>query len=541
MSVDTPSHGARSRAWVTALFVGVVIFGVFVRFYGLGEKLLWHDEVATRIFAAGYTHDDWKSELLTGRVFDVSEVQRFQRMSPDRSVLKVIGVLAKDDPHHPPLYYVLACLWATVAGVEIGPLRGLSVLFGLAMLPGLYWLARELGGDRRVGQMAVALGSVSPFFILYSQEAREYSLWALTTVLASAALLRGLRSEVRSAREALVTWAPYTVATVAELYTSFSSAWVILAHITYVLIRYRFRLTRMSVGAAGALFAAGVAVLPWAVNLIRNFEVFEISMRWSKEIVIPNRSLLRLLALNTSRTIADFWPDTDTPLSYVVVALATGVVVWSLVAVARNTPITTSAFILALVGLPIGLLLVPDLVFGGIRSISMKYLTPAWVGVLLALAFALAGERKEAPPRAGLGGRVRAALAVAVLVTAAASAWSNARQQSVWTKGLSFQLPAVAAHVNRSKAPLVVGNLEHYNPGNMLALSVLLAPDAKMQFLNAPQEEVFALPPKGEYGDVYLYSPIGIYREALEKREGVRTELLEKDVFLELYRVEYPE
>ena len=45
-------------------------------------------------------------------------------------------------------------------------------------------------------------------------------------------------------------------------------------------------------------------------------------MRWSKDIVIPRASLLRLLALNLSRPVIDFWADLHSPAAWVGVLAA---------------------------------------------------------------------------------------------------------------------------------------------------------------------------------------------------------------------------
>src|SRR2546421_4975366 len=75
----------------------------------------------------------------------------------------------------PPLYFVVAWLWAKVFGTGEAGLRSLSALAGTAAIPIAYLCGRELV-SRRAGFVAAAPATVSPFLILYSQEAREYML-----------------------------------------------------------------------------------------------------------------------------------------------------------------------------------------------------------------------------------------------------------------------------------------------------------------------------------------------------------------------------
>ncbi len=524
------------RATLAAFVFVSLALGCFFRLYRLGEKVVWHDEVATRVFAAGYLQEDWRRELLTGEVFDVAELQKYQHKTGERSALAPIVGLARDDPHHPPLYYVFATAWVAALGDGVATLRSLSVIFSLLAALAMGWLSAEIGGSARSVACTIGLASVSPFFVLYGQDAREYALWAFFCASSFAALVRAMRvaSEPASGRARVARlFSLYAALVVLGLYTSFSMAWVIAAQIVYVAARERLRWRRAGRSAVLALGASALAVAPWAFNLARHWEVFQTSMRWSKEIVIPRSSLLRLLGYNATTTFADVWAWEHSLLATVVVLLSSCIVVVALARVARGESREAKLSLLPLVLLPIGMLLVPDLVFGGIRSISTKYLTPCWIGVVVALGH-LGGE----PPRraSGLAAALPPWLFVAAFGAACLTSAIDAPKRSLWTKGLSMRLVAVADHINASERPLVVGNLEQYNPGNMMALSLLLAPGTKVQILDASKEEHYALP-RG-YGAVYLLNPIGVYREGLERREGVHCTLLEKDVFVELYRVD---
>ena len=113
---------------LTAAAVACVLAaGLALRVDHLADKLVWHDEIATRIFAAGYTTDDWKEVIYTGRVVPVAEVRAYQNPNPDRTTWQVIDGLARLDPQHPPLYYVLARLYqAQLANARASQTEGKS-------------------------------------------------------------------------------------------------------------------------------------------------------------------------------------------------------------------------------------------------------------------------------------------------------------------------------------------------------------------------------------------------------------------------------
>jgi len=507
----------------------VLAVGVFARFYHLDRKLLWHDEVYTTIFTAGYQSRDWEATLYTGRVVDVAEMQRFLRYDPEKRVLDTIRGLARDEPQHPPAYYVLARIWVGVLGDGIGTLRALSALLSLLAFPAIWWLCREMFGSARIAWTGVVLHAVSPFFVLYAQEAREYALWGVLILLSTAALLRAIRRTEGAPEPPLRrvgAWAPYVLFTTLALYTSFSTASVLLAHALYLAIRERMRPTRVALWFGGALAASGLLFLPWAVTLLRHFEAFQASMAWAETIVVPRRELLALLALNVSRQVVDLWPDLDHLAAIAVVALAVALVAGAIVSLVRRTPLRTSALALCLIAVPILFLLVPDLLFGGIRSVSARYLVPSWIGVEVALAFLLGSAFGE--------DRRWTALAAVVVAAGLASCLLNAKRDVAWTKGISIHLPEVARAVNQSASPLVIANREHHNPGNLLALCNLLAPGTKIWVWTGG--DATTLPQNDS--DVFLFSPTDPFRRDLERREGVTTRLLVGDLHLQLWKVE---
>lgn len=89
----------------------------------------------------------------------------------------------------PPLYYILAWLWARAFGFgEVG-LRSLSAVAGTLLVPVMYTTGKELG-SRRAGFIAAALTTFNPLLFWYSQEARSYALMALLSGLAFAFFAR---------------------------------------------------------------------------------------------------------------------------------------------------------------------------------------------------------------------------------------------------------------------------------------------------------------------------------------------------------------
>lgn len=517
----------------TALVLLAIAFGVFFRFYDLGQKLVWHDEVSTRILAGGHLHHEWKSALYTGRVVTVDEVLQYQEYNPGRSALETVKGLAADDPQHPPLYYVLSRSWMGLFGDAIGTLRGLSALLSLLCLPAIFWFSKELFRSAQVAWRAVALAAVSPLLILYAQEAREYALWTAVILLANAALLRAIRlteDSTTSTKRCAWAWSLYGLFTALGLYTSFSTGSVIIAQLVFLAIRERVRLSRVTKFSVLTLALVFLLFLPWIIILLRNYEAFAISMKWSREIVVPPLVLFRILAVNASRSIIDLWHEPQALLAWLAIAITLVAAVWALLTATRKAPHKAGLLVGTSILVPLALLLGPDLLFGGIRSVSARYLLPSWMVVEVALAFLVS---RGSTPRTKLPSQL--AFTVFLVVGVMSSA-HNARQVSFWTKGISFELPRVADHINGAEHPLLIGNMEQYHPGNLMALSNRLGPHVRMQFLRPEMEATYMLPPNP--GQVFMMSPTIQFREGLEAREHVKTRLVFQDIYMQLWTVD---
>lgn len=521
-----PRRVASERAWQLGL-MALLVFGVLVRFHRLDDKIFWHDETYTQIFVAGYQGGEWQPDLFSGRVLGVDEVVRYRRHDPRKSAWDTILGLARSEPQHPPLYYVIARQWIAWFGDGERTLRLLSVWTSLLGFPAVYWLARELFVDRRVAWTSVALFAVSPFFVLYAQEAREYQLWALLLVLQLAALHRGLRL---AGERGLRAFTPYAAFTVLALYTSLSTVTVLLAEgIGVALLALSSRDRALFARYLAASAFALLLFAPWGVLLVEHFDAFRASMAWSSEIVIPRQELFGWLGVNISRTLVDLGDGLEDSRSLLAIGLMVPVLVGALGRLGR-APIDARLLVLALVLVPLGFMFIPDVVGGGIRSLSARYHVPAWIGVLLALAFAVAGEGPRASARSALG--------IGLIALAVASCVRNAGRDDVWTKGISVALPAAAAAIGETPAPLVLGSREQHHPGNLLALSAELPPGAHLVFLPLGRDEYQV--PAVAHDALFVLGATPQMRAAIARDQGGELVPVVDTLHLKLWRLERP-
>jgi 4-amino-4-deoxy-L-arabinose transferase-like glycosyltransferase len=150
---------------------------------------------------------------------------------------------------HPPLYYALLQLWMIVAGKNAVAARLPSVIVGVATIPLLYALARELfpplsktgegkGGDNRVALLAALLLALSPLHVYYSQEVRMYGLVTLLGLASVYLFVRLLQMPVGTRASIFVAGA-YILVTAAVLYTQYYAAFIVAFQVLVVLIAHR--------------------------------------------------------------------------------------------------------------------------------------------------------------------------------------------------------------------------------------------------------------------------------------------------------------
>ena len=498
---ETQNHTARSargaRRWLLLSLVGVA---VFFRFYALDRKVFWHDEVFTSLAVAGYTVEAVNQQLPPDSVVRAADLQRLQRINPNENALSVISSLAADTPEHPPLYFVMARLWAEVFGDSVSSLRALSAVFGVLVLPCVFWLSRELFASDRAAWVAVALVAVSPFQVLYAQEARQYSLLAVVILCSSAALLRAGRRRSRA------DWLIYAASLAAGLYTHPLFALVVLAHGLYTTVTNLNaiinprppRLTPTLKSYALATLLGCAAFAPWFINAQAHLSVGQVSS-WFEESIGVSKLLKRWLF-----DFGALFLDTAGPnirsmygvnsrlidLAHVPVVMLEG---FALYALCRRGERRVAVFILSLAASTFLALAVPDLILGGQRSGVPRYMMAADLALQLAVAYLFALRMTGED-----GGRGRAweALFLLVILVGVASCVISSQARAWWNKGDSARNIRAAPIINAATDPLVVSDFSGYGFANTLSLGRLLAPDTRLQ-LTTGRDAPTIFPPAG--------------------------------------------
>jgi uncharacterized membrane protein len=188
------------------------------------------------------------------------------------------------------------------------------------------------------------------------------------------------------------------------------------------------------------------------------------------------------------------------------------VVAHSLYHILRTKPRRIWLFPVSLIVLPFLALLLPDLIWGGLRSTIRRYATPYLVGIQLMMAHLFAARVTAGDTERGAVRKAFwPALFAVVIGLGVISCAVSSRAATWWNKGPSQQNPRIARLINGVRHPLVVVERVALNPREILSMSHLL--DPRVRVLPIPQGNTPEIP-KG-FRRVFLFRPSGPLRDRL--------------------------
>lgn len=516
--------------------LSVLLMGFVFRFAHLEQKVYWHDEAYTSLRISGYTSAEVKQDIFKGQVISIEDLQKYQRPNPEKSLIDTVKTLVIEDAQHPPLYYILVRLWVQGLGHSVAVIRSLSALISLLVFPCIYYLCLELFNSPLVGWLAIALIAISPFHVLYAQEAREYSLWIVMILLSSWALFRALRITAKDEKINWQNWAIYAVSFALSLYTSSLSMLVGMAQGIYVIAREHFRLSKSLIAYLIASLIALFAFAPWLAIIIATWS--QTGANWTA-IPIPWIDWIKTWGLHVNRafilTVGDFGFDhLSTYLSLPIFLILVG---YALYFLCRQTALKVWLFVLCLMVIPSLALALPDLILGGQRSMATRYLIPFLLGIQISLAYLFATQLTS---RRLFKQRLWYLIMAGVISCGIISCNINFLADRSWNKVVSYNNPQVAQIINQSNAPLLISNSFGINFGNIIALSYLLNPKVRLQLINDNPQTDFRDVPKipQNYSDVFLLNLPDSLRENIEKQYGWKLRLIFNDSHLWLWKRE---
>lgn len=517
--------------WLRAIVAILLILGVFFRFVNLDRKVYWFDETFTSIRISGYKEVEAVKQFGDARIIGIEDLQKYLRPNPERGLFSTIEGLAIEDAQHPPLYYVMARYWAEWFGSSVAVMRSLPALISLLAFPCVYWLCLELFESSLTGWVAVGLLAVSPFQVLYAQEARQYSLWTVTILLSSAALLRAMRLNTG------MSWGIYGLALIINLYTFLFSTIVAIGQGIYVIFAEGLRFSKSLVAYLACSLIAAIAFSPWLWVVITNRSQAESSTSWVSNTKLALPKLVQSWVHNASISFFDLnlvSSDSATILERIISKFADlallALIGYSFYFLYRKTPKRIWLFVFTLVFTPSLALMLPDVITGGMRSVIPRYGIPSYLGIQLAIAYLLSTKLTDIQNKQQQ--KIWQFILLIMFSCGVLSCAVISQADGWWTKSVG-EIRQVARITNEAKSPLLIGSP---TVGDLLFVSRLL--DSKVKFLVKPECSICRSDSKAEnnsipkipenFSEVFLYKSGSFdkWKKELEQNRGYKVDLI---------------
>ncbi|MBE9060231.1 glycosyltransferase family 39 protein [cf. Phormidesmis sp. LEGE 11477] len=536
-------------SYLRLLVAGALVLAVTFRLGNLSTKPYWEDEVFTSMRVSGYTlalvREQFDRRIVSAEsLFQYQDVvQSGQSWGDSLSALS-------SRPEHAPLYFVLARAWAQVFGSSPGAMRAFPAITSLLTLPLFYGLARLLFNAPATASITLCLACVSPILIRQAQEARPYSLWIVGILASSTMLLRALRSNRRSA------WMIYSLTVALTFWTHLLSGIVFAIHGLYVLILQRYAATSLTEDSASVVGRLGyqtplapsrianfgrflllgtLPILPWLGWMFYRISSVKAVTSWQNTDK-PLDDMLFGWTRNVSYLVLD-WIPRDRWLIFAILWLL--LFTWAVFRLLSASQLRQWLLPILFCLVPSVLLIVPDLLFGGIRSLIPRYSIPIYLGLILILGFAFSYCRPQSR-RSATASRYsyfQKGLFHIVLVLMIAASWHNLHA-SVWWRDSRLFLVQVPQAVTQSAAPAVL--VSDYRLSNVMSIGRLLRPTDSLFWLprgkgDMDETDIDKIINSSDH--VFLYQPSDNLLSQLEASLAERQIAIEKTETENLYQL----
>jgi len=194
-----------------------------------------------------------------------------------RPLGEMLALLRANIHEDPPLADLVLHGWIRVAGFEPWALRSLPIAFFLLMMPGLFLVARRLGG-RRAAWLSLAAVFLMPYHWTIPAAFRWYSLFACLAVwnffffLRMEESARGSAEEWPSGKRRFARAIPYVLTGACLWYTNYSAPALFFVHLIVALC-HSGRRRQLLLDLTLCYAAIFLLFCPWVPTLLRQLDV----------------------------------------------------------------------------------------------------------------------------------------------------------------------------------------------------------------------------------------------------------------------------
>jgi uncharacterized membrane protein len=527
--------------WLRFLIIIILVLGLFFRFVNLDRKIYWMDETYTSLRISGYTESELTQQLLEGQLLSLQDLHQYQRINPEKSIVDTVKGLATEEPQLAPLYFIGVRFWAQMFGDSVAAIRSFSAFLSVLAFPCIYWLCLELFESSLVGWLGCALLAISPFQLVYAQEARQYSLWTVAILLSSASLLRAIR--INTWR----SWGIYAATVAVGIYSHLFFVLVAIVQAIYIFIINNYRWNKALKGYFLSSIVGIIAFSPWIVVILTNYKQ-ALTMTATQDTKTPLLYFLKSWLGNLSRNFIDTGFSSGSPFAVpwyslvfpsLSILVITTLVIYSLYFLARHSPKRVWLFIFLLIGFTSLVIIIPDLILGRRTSVTGRYMIPSYLGIQLSVSYLL-GSKLNPTLSVNRLHQFWNLILLALLTSGVISCLIISQSQSWWNNLTDTHNRQLAQIINQTSNPLVIQEIDsvppRYNVFNLISLSYLLNSEVKFKFI--PKNTVTKIPPN--FSTIFFMAPSNILQSGIKRDYQTKIEPIDGNPESRLWKLVKP-
>lgn len=240
------------------LLAGILVLAFFLRFHNIGEHGLAGDEKYS-LFVSQFVSYEGNNQRNSVRKPD-SPYFTPKEFWSEKNIHDFFDSIARLDTGNGSLYTYTLHYWSKTFGLEDTNLRVLSLLFNLLTIVLIFVFVQTHFKSEKLALLAAFLSAISPFYINYSQVARNYAMLFFFALLATHVFLVILTRE-KNKQKTTLYYLFYGLSALACELCHISTFPLFLIHGLYVLLYVRQ--LRVWVGLCLAMLIPLAGVLAW--------------------------------------------------------------------------------------------------------------------------------------------------------------------------------------------------------------------------------------------------------------------------------------
>ncbi len=178
MGVLLPTMSDLSNRNALFWLAAILLLSFVLRLHNAGRYSIYFDEKSTLLVSQGVCLEGAnQKDVFTKKYFTPAEFWK------PKTVADFVEADIRGDLGNSPAYYAVLWVWMEVFGLSDLSMRMPSVLFSTLMVALLFLFVRRHFKSNTLALLAAGIAAVEPFFVAYSQMARNYSMTFFLTLL----------------------------------------------------------------------------------------------------------------------------------------------------------------------------------------------------------------------------------------------------------------------------------------------------------------------------------------------------------------------